>query len=60
MNFGMIDVLVSSHTGDIRRRVASRRAAARDVRAGFLLPGDALEIGAAAAASQIGPPPPTG
>jgi len=28
MNFGMIDVLVSSHTGDIRRQVASRRAAA--------------------------------
>ena len=29
MNFGMIDVLVGSHTGDIRRQVASRRAAAR-------------------------------
>ena len=29
MNFGMIDVLVSSHTGDIRRQAASRRTAAR-------------------------------
>ena len=29
MNFGMIDVLVGSHTGDIGRQVASRRAAAR-------------------------------
>jgi hypothetical protein len=29
MNFGMIDVLVSSDAGDIRRQVASRRAAAR-------------------------------
>ena len=26
MNFGMIDVLVDSHTSDIGRRVASRRA----------------------------------
>ena len=29
MNFGMIDVLVSSHTGDIGRQVAACRAAAR-------------------------------
>jgi len=29
MNFGMIGVLVSSHTGEIRRQVMSRRAAAR-------------------------------
>ena len=29
MNFGMIDVLVSSHAGDIGRQVASRRTAAR-------------------------------
>jgi len=29
MNFGMIDVTVSSHTSDIRRQVASRRTAAR-------------------------------
>jgi hypothetical protein len=29
MNFGMIDVLVGSHAGDIRRQVASRRTAAR-------------------------------
>ena len=29
MNFGMIDLLVDSHTGDIRRQVASRRTAAR-------------------------------
>ena len=29
MNFGMIDALVGSHTSDIRRQVASRRAAAR-------------------------------
>jgi hypothetical protein len=27
MNFGMIDVLVGSHTSDIGRQVASRRAA---------------------------------
>ena len=29
MNFGMIDVLVNSHAGDIGRQVASRRTAAR-------------------------------
>lgn len=29
MNFGMIDVLVGSHAGDIGRQVASRRTAAR-------------------------------
>jgi len=29
MNFGMIDVLVGSHTGDIRRQVTSLRTAAR-------------------------------
>ena len=29
MNFGMIDVLVSNHAGDIGRQVASRRTAAR-------------------------------
>jgi Alpha/beta hydrolase domain len=40
--------------------LAVEHAAAQDVRAGFLLPGDALEIGAAAAASEIGLPPPTG
>ena len=40
--------------------LAVERAAAQDVRAGFLLPGDALQIDAAAAASQTGLPPPTG
>jgi hypothetical protein len=29
MNFGMIDVLVGSHAGDIRRQIASRRTVAR-------------------------------
>jgi hypothetical protein len=29
MNFGMIDVLVGNHAGDIGRQVASRRTAAR-------------------------------
>jgi hypothetical protein len=29
MNFGMIDVLIGNHTGDIQRQAASRRAAAR-------------------------------
>ena len=29
MNFGMIDALVGSHAGDIRRQAASRRTAAR-------------------------------
>jgi hypothetical protein len=29
MNFGTIDVLVSNHTGDIGRQLASRRAVAR-------------------------------
>jgi hypothetical protein len=28
MNFGMIDVLVNSHAGDIRRQAARRRTAA--------------------------------
>ena len=37
--------------------LAVERAAAQDVRAGFLLPGDALQIDAAAAASQTGLPP---
>jgi len=40
--------------------LAVEHAAAQDVRAGFLLPGDALEIDAAAAAAEIGLPPPTG
>jgi len=40
--------------------LAVEHAAAQDVRAGFLLPGDALQIDAAAAASEIGLPPPTG
>jgi hypothetical protein len=40
--------------------LAVERAAARGVRAGFLLPADALQIDAAAAASEIGLPPPTG
>jgi hypothetical protein len=40
--------------------LAVEHAAAQDVRAGFLLPGDALQIDAAAAAAQTGLPPPTG
>jgi Alpha/beta hydrolase domain len=40
--------------------LAVEKAAAQDVRAGFLLPADALQIDATAAASQIGLPPPTG
>ena len=40
--------------------LAVERAAAADVRSGFLLPADALQIDATAAASTIGLPPPTG
>jgi hypothetical protein len=40
--------------------LAAERAAAQDERAGFLLPADVLQIDAAAAASEIGLPPPTG
>jgi Alpha/beta hydrolase domain len=40
--------------------LAVERAAAADVRAGYLLPADALQIDATAAASEIGLPAPTG
>jgi len=40
--------------------LATERAAAQDERAGFLLPADEQQIDAAAAASEIGLPPPTG
>ena len=40
--------------------LAVEHAAAQDVKAGFLLPADALQIDATAAASEIGLPPPTG
>jgi len=40
--------------------LAVQQAAAADVRAGFLLPSDELQIDATAAASQTGLPPPTG
>jgi hypothetical protein len=34
MNFGMIDVMVGSHTGGIRRQAAAARASARGSAAG--------------------------
>jgi hypothetical protein len=40
--------------------LAVEHAAAQDVKARFLLPADALQIDATAAASQVGLPPPTG
>jgi hypothetical protein len=38
MNFGMIDVLVSNRTADIRSQAASRRSAARGLESGPAAP----------------------
>jgi Alpha/beta hydrolase domain len=54
---GQLAKLYPNHAGYV---LAVERAAAADVRAGFLLPADALQIDATAAASETGLPPPTG
>jgi hypothetical protein len=52
-----LTALYPNHAGYV---LAVEHAVATDVRAGLLLPADALQIDATAAASQTGLPPPTG